>query len=114
MRLFTGLSIPPEVLDALSGVVDRLRPSAKLKWSPAANLHITSKFIGEWPAAKLDELQGTLSKVTPTGPIRMGISGFGFFPNPHRPRIFFAGVQAPPEAHELARSIDETLAALGV
>jgi 2'-5' RNA ligase len=114
MRLFTGLSIPPDVLQRLAKVLDELRPSAKVKWSPVANLHITLKFIGEWPDARLGEVQSALATVEPTGPFRIGISGFGFFPNPHRPRIFFAGVQAPPEAHELARRIDETLAAIGV
>jgi 2'-5' RNA ligase len=114
MRLFTGLSIDPEVLEKLARVLEKLRPSAKLKWSPVENLHITSKFIGEWPDAKPGELEAALASVEPTGPIRIGISGFGFFPNPHRPRVFFAGVQASPEAHELARRIDETLATIGV
>jgi 2'-5' RNA ligase len=114
MRLFTGLSIEPDVLEKLADVLEQLRPSGKLKWSPAANLHVTSKFIGEWPERKLCDLQNALAKVEPTGPIRIAISGFGFFPNPHQPRVFFAGVQASPEAHKLARRIDETLAAIGV
>ena len=34
-----------------------LRPLAPLNWSPMENLHITSKFIGEWPEQRLGELK---------------------------------------------------------
>jgi 2'-5' RNA ligase len=114
MRLFTGIAIEEHTLEKLAGVLARLRPSAALKWSPAANLHITTKFIGEWPEPRLEELQGSLATVPPTGAIPIAVSRFGFFPGAHRPRAFFAGVQAGPELREVARRIDETVAALGV
>ena len=114
MRLFTGISIEGRCLEKLAGVLDRLRPSAPLKWSPAGNLHITTKFIGEWPEAGLRELQDALATVPTGGVILVQLSKFGFFPNPYRPRVFFAGVQACPELQQLARRIDETVAALGV
>jgi 2'-5' RNA ligase len=114
MRLFTGLSLERNTLEKLSRALDGLRPSAKLKWSPAANLHITTKFIGEWPEGRLSELQGALAEIPGTDPVPVTVSGFGFFPDPHHPRAFFAGVQASPELRELARRIDETVAGLGV
>jgi RNA 2',3'-cyclic 3'-phosphodiesterase len=33
----------------LESFVARLKPSARIHWSPPANLHVTTKFIGEWP-----------------------------------------------------------------
>src|SRR5882724_10826264 len=113
MRLFTGISIEKSVLEKLAGVLEQLRPTAKLKWSPVEKLHITAKFIGEWPEPRLDELKAALAAVPPTGAISVTISKFGFLPNPHHPRVFFAGVQSGPELHELARRIDETVTALG-
>ena len=49
MRLFTAIDIPEEIKTRLRLLVDRLRSTAKLSWSPVANLHVTTKFIGEWP-----------------------------------------------------------------
>jgi RNA 2',3'-cyclic 3'-phosphodiesterase len=114
MRLFTGIALPPHVLDQLARVLHELRPLAPLKWSPVENLHITSKFIGEWPEARLEELEHTLENLSLPGGFPVTVSGFGYFPNPHNPRTLFAGVHAGPELAELARGIDEALRPLGV
>ena len=60
MRLFTGLDLPAEVVANLEELLRRLKPTARIKWSPPANLHITTKFIGEWPEERLDELKAAL------------------------------------------------------
>src|ERR1700693_2408083 len=49
MRLFTAIDLPPEVTGRLDGLIAKLRPLARIRWSPAANLHITTKFVGQWP-----------------------------------------------------------------
>jgi 2'-5' RNA ligase len=49
MRLFTAIDLPPEVAGRLDALIAKLRPLANIRWSPAANLHITTKFIGQWP-----------------------------------------------------------------
>src|SRR5713101_8443752 len=63
MRLFTAIDIPEEVRAALRSLLARLRPLANLRWSPVENMHITIKFIGEWPEARLGEIQEALRKV---------------------------------------------------
>ena len=63
MRLFVGLDLPANIKSNLGKLVDSLRPTAKMRWSPVANLHITTKFIGEWPEARLDEMKAALSAV---------------------------------------------------
>jgi len=113
VRLFTGIAIAPEILDRLGLLLDELRPLARLNWLPVENLHITSKFIGEFPEQRLTELERALSTIAPPGHIPITIARFGFFPNPHRPRVFFAGIQAGPALAALAQSIDEALAPLG-
>ena len=57
MRLFTGIDLAAEVVARLEEVVARLKPTAPIRWSPPANLHITSKFIGEWPENRLEEMR---------------------------------------------------------
>jgi 2'-5' RNA ligase len=114
MRLFTGIALPPGVRDNLARVLSELRPLAPLNWSPVENLHITSKFIGEWPEARLTELIQTLENLDLPGGFEVTISCFGYFPNPHNPRTLFAGVHAGPALTELASRIDEALLPLGV
>ena len=114
MRLFTGIAIAPNVLGNLARVLKELRPLAPLNWSPAENLHITSKFIGEWPDERLAELEDVLEGVKPPASFDVRIAHFGYFPNPHNPRAFVAGVHAGPELAALAKQIEELLKPLGV
>jgi len=112
MRLFTGLDLPPEVLDRLADLLARLRSAAHIAWSPPANLHITTKFIGEWPEERLSELQAELGKVT-GAPIPVKLVGIGFYPNARSPRVFWCGIDAPGLA-ELAARTDAATASLGI
>src|SRR4249919_1912959 len=109
MRLFTGLSIGTETLRRTEEILAVLRPTARLKWSPPGNLHITSAFIGTWPEERLAELQQALAQIDVSGPIPVTISGFGFFPNPHRPHSFFLAVRTEPALAALANRIEEVL-----
>ncbi len=114
MRLFTGIAIAPAVRDKLSDALDELRPLAKLNWTPVENLHITTKFIGAWPEERLEELKKALETVNLGKAFEIAIAKFGYFPNPHHPHSFFAGVHAGPELPELAERIDEALLPLGI
>jgi 2'-5' RNA ligase len=115
MRLFTAIDPPGPVLENLERLLTLLRPAAQLKWGPVYNLHITTKFIGEWPEERLPEMIETLRSVPqPQAPIEIEIRGLGWFPNPHHPRVFFAAVHAPAALAELAQAIDRALAKLGV
>jgi 2'-5' RNA ligase len=113
MRLFAGLSIPPYIVSRLEAVVRDLKPAARLKWSPPENFHITVRFVGEWPDARVGEIQSALERCPKPDPFVVDISRFGFLPNPHRPRAVFAGVHAGLELAALAKSADEALNAAG-
>lgn len=114
MRLFTGIHLPEHVATNLSGLLERLRPTAHLKWTPIYNLHLTTKFIGEWPEERLAEVIDCLRLLSRRPPIAIGIEGLGWFPNPHNPRILWAGVKAGQEFAKLATDTDEVLSRLGV
>jgi 2'-5' RNA ligase len=114
MRLFTAIDIPAEIKQRLHTLVERLRPSAKLSWSPIDNLHITIKFIGEWPQPRLHELKDVLAAVPSPGALDISVRGLGWFPNPRNPKVFWAGIEAPAGLAELARSTDTALSGLGV
>ncbi|MDP8990876.1 MAG: RNA 2',3'-cyclic phosphodiesterase [Acidobacteriota bacterium] len=114
MRLFTAIDIPAGLTEVLRSFVSRLRPTAKISWSPVENLHVTTKFIGEWPEARLDEMTRTLASVQAAGPIEIAVKGLGWFPNERRPRVFWAGVEGGEALRGLARATEEAVAELGV
>ncbi|HTT62097.1 MAG TPA: RNA 2',3'-cyclic phosphodiesterase [Bryobacteraceae bacterium] len=114
MRLFTGFDLPAEVVRALEELLDQLRPAARIKWIPPANLHITTRFIGEWPEERLAELRAALAGIPSHAPIPMHIRKLGYFPNPHSPRVVWAGVEAGPDLAALAAETDRALEPLGL
>jgi RNA 2',3'-cyclic 3'-phosphodiesterase len=114
MRLFTGLDLPSEVVRALDGLVDGLRAAVRIKWSQPSNLHITTRFIGEWPEERLPDLRAALAGLPSHPPIPIHIRKLGFYPNPHAPRVFWAGVEASPDLAALALGIDRALDPLGL
>lgn len=114
MRLFTGIELPEEVCDRLERLLERLRPTAHLSWSPIYNLHITLKFIGEWPEDNLDSLVEALQPAAPRAAIPISVRGVGWFPNPHSPRTFWAAVHAGPALAQLARATEDALKPLGI
>jgi 2'-5' RNA ligase len=113
MRLFTAIDIPAEVKLRLEALLNRLRPLAKLSWTPPANLHVTTTFIGEWPESDLDRINRALSSVPQPGPIDIAVRGLGWFPNGRNPRVFWAGIEAGAELSTLARDTSQALAAAG-
>lgn len=114
MRLFTGIDLSDEVRERLERLLMHLRPAAHLKWSPVYNLHITLKFIGEWPEAKLSQLEQALRSLPPRAPIPIEVRGLGWFPNPHNPRVFWVAVHGGDALPGLARDTESALEPLGI
>jgi len=114
MRLFTAVDLPQDLLETLERLVERLRPHARLSWSPTANFHITTKFLGEWPDERLGEVEGALRMLPAHPPIPIRVHGLGFFPHARSPRVFWAGVEVSEALESLARETDRSLARLGV
>lgn len=114
MRLFIAIPLPDDVSRNLGGLLDLLRPVARLKWNTVSNLHITTKFIGEWPEDRVDELVRAIRPAGDRPPISIKVSGIGWLPNPHSPRVLFASVQGGTELAELAAATDAATATLGV
>jgi 2'-5' RNA ligase len=114
MRLFAAIDIPEHVKHKLHTLVERLRPTAKISWSPVENLHVTTKFIGEWPEERLEEMKRTLASVGSPGAMQISVRGIGWFPSARDPRIFWAGVEGGEGLNMLAHATEEAVFALGV
>jgi len=114
MRLFVAIDIPGDVRARLRSFVDTLKPLAKLSWSPVENLHITTKFIGEWPEPRLEEMKSALGGVPKTGSFSIEIRNLGWFPDEKRPRVIWAGVNADDSLPALAKYTGDAVAAVGI
>ena len=114
MRLFTGLDLPYEMRRNLELLLELLKPKADINWAVPANMHLTTKFIGEWPEARLPELKAALDAIARPPALHIALRGLGWFPNPHNPRVLFAGITAPPALRELALATEAACARLGI
>lgn len=114
MRLFTAIDLPGGMLEKLGAFLTGLRPLAKLRWTAVENLHITTKFIGEWPEARLDEIKSTLRSVNQPEPIPIAVRSVGWFPDQRRPHVFWAGVDGGEPLAKLAHTTEQAVSALGV
>ncbi len=114
MRLFLALDIDPLIRGRIAQFMDGVRGFAPdARWVSAESLHITLKFIGEWPGERLQELKRALAGVRGQ-PAEITFSGTGFFPTPKSARVFWIGIQAGPELASLAGAVDATTSVLGI
>lgn len=114
MRLFCGIEIPNSVKAGLRALTGRLKPLAKLSWSPIENLHVTTKFIGEWPEERVEEMKRTLAAVPRPGSFEIAVRGLGWFSNERNPHVFWAGIDAGEGLERLAKDTEKSVALLGV
>lgn len=114
MRLFTAIDLPSDILDRLERLLIGLRPEAMIKWSPLDNLHITTKFIGDWPDVRLEELKSALRSVPSPHPFDISLQDIDFFPDAKSPRVCCIGILETPELTNLAKQTDVALGELGV
>lgn len=114
MRLFTAIHLTPEIVLRLDRLLSALRTEAFIKWSPLDNLHITTKFIGEWPETRLDELHEVLSVLGPREPFKVELKDLGWFPNERSPRVLWLGVHGGDALAQLAHETEQRLEALGI
>jgi 2'-5' RNA ligase len=86
-----------------------------VRWTPAAHLHLTLKFLGEVAADRLPEVRAAVeAPLADHGPFTVELRGAGAFPSTQRPRVVWVGLGAgDAEARALAGSLERSLATLG-
>ncbi|MBV9302428.1 MAG: RNA 2',3'-cyclic phosphodiesterase [Acidobacteriaceae bacterium] len=114
MRLFTAIDLPSAALLRLERLLTALRPEALIKWTPLDNLHVTIKFIGQWPESRLEELYRALDLLVLRSAFRVELSRLGWFPDERSPRILWAGIDGGEPLLQLARDTEEQLEKIGI
>src|SRR6202140_2741241 len=114
MRIFIGIDLDPEVRARIGRFLEGVEGFAPdALWGRPESLHITLKFIGEQPPERVEAIAESLREIEASA-FEIRVSGYGFFPTAKSPRVFWIGIQAGPQLAELAKKIDETVAALGI
>lgn len=116
MRLFIAFPLSTSVKEQLTDVVNSLsQRGGPVKWVEPKNMHITARFLGDTPDNKVDSLKKILDTVAPTiTPVAATIQQLGAFPNIHRPRVLWLGLQGFTEPMAAAAvDIEKQVVALG-
>ena len=92
-RTFVALTLDAETRAAVAEQIEQLRPlSQAVAWVPAANLHVTLKFLGNQPEPRLDDIASALGEAAvATDAFAVTLHGLGGFPGMERPRILWVG-----------------------
>jgi len=114
MRAFIAIDLPDPIRTALAEAQQSFRsvvPDAR--WTRPEGVHLTLKFLGEISDAQTKQVVEALAQIGPIEPFPVEVKGFGFFPQANRPRVFWAGVQAPPVLARLAAQVESCLEKIG-
>jgi len=108
MRLFVGIALSPEVIEALDRLTKSLLNTGdQVRWTSPATWHITLQFLGETSAEQYECVVTRLAAIrSPEVPI--WLSGTGIF---DRAGVFWAGVKVSPDLRILEQKV---LAATGL
>ena len=114
MRIFIGLDIENPIRERIRRFMDGVRGFAPdARWTRPESLHVTLKFVGEKAMPTVEEIRNSLTSIKGR-PIDLSFRGSGFFPTAKSARVFWIGVHGGPELGQLAATVDETTARLGI
>lgn len=86
-----------------------------VRWVSANNIHLTLQFLGETPPVKLDKLTLQLKPLIAAQEVfSFQMQGLGAFPNTHRPRVIWIGLQAPTGLATLQNVLADTVQSAGI
>ncbi|HSD82857.1 MAG TPA: RNA 2',3'-cyclic phosphodiesterase [Anaerolineae bacterium] len=118
IRAFIAIELPDAVLAEVGNIEARLKPQMPpeaIRWVKADSIHLTLKFLGQVPSDQLSLIMLSLrTAVAAHAPFTLEVKGAGCFPNIHRPRVVWVGVQENGHGlHALQRAVENAIAPLG-
>ncbi|HTP10854.1 MAG TPA: RNA 2',3'-cyclic phosphodiesterase [Anaerolineae bacterium] len=118
IRAFIAIELPETILAELDNIEARLKPQMPddtIRWVKADSIHLTLKFLGQVPSDQLGLITSSLrTAVAAYAPFTLEVKEAGCFPNIHRPRVVWVGVQDNSHRlHTLQRTVENAIAPLG-
>jgi 2'-5' RNA ligase len=114
MRAFIAIDLPDSIHSALVEKQAALRPACPdARWTRPEGIHLTLKFLGQINDVQVERVTGALASLGRFEAFWVEVKGFGFFPDARRPRVFWVGLEAPPELSELATRVEALMEGIG-
>jgi 2'-5' RNA ligase len=109
MRTFLALEVPPQLLDRIIEVQEKLKHTdAPIKFVEPDNLHFTVKFFGDVNPDQVEQIKNiTTQKLQNVGSFTMHIRGTGVFPNINSARVLWLGVEDAEPFSNLQQNMDK-------
>lgn len=120
MRVFAGIPLDSRNAAKAVELVGQLRAAsgplhgARLSCPGSERLHLTLKFCGDVSEQRIPDMLSALQNLA-WDPFELQFGGAGVFPQPSRPRVFWAGVRrGAEELTRLAQQVNTALVPLGL
>lgn len=94
LRVFVAVPLAPPLRAAVAGLQQSLRArGGRLRWVEPGNLHVTLRFLGSLPEARVDDVAGALEEASrQVGPFLLELGSCGRFPGGGAPRVLWVGI----------------------
>jgi 2'-5' RNA ligase len=110
-RLFVAIDPPDSTRQLLAGLDPHIRG---VRWTEAAQMHLTLAFFGDMPEEVEQRLQEKLSAVE-FGAFFLSIAGVGTFATKGAPKIVWIGLgKAHPHLFQIHKRVQEAALAVGI
>jgi 2'-5' RNA ligase len=117
IRTFIAIELSPMIQNHLTIVLEQLKSCIKtgVRWVPPNNIHLSLKFIGDFPEGQIPNLKHDLSIATShIHPFDFEISNLGAFPNLNHARVIWVGVVSNNALQDLASECDRVTHTFGI
>lgn len=115
-RLFVALEPSDDAVAALAEAQQALRRELPdgVRWVRPEAAHLTLRFLGEVPEAKLELARGALTRAASGPTLELRTGGLGAFPSPRRASVLWLGVEGElGRLEELERAVAARFEGLG-
>src|SRR5512137_2384044 len=95
IRSFLAIDLPPEVLNEIDGIQERLKKAIRgyISWVRPAGIHLTLKFFGNIAESDIPNISRVVQNTIVTvRPFTLNVRKLGAFPDVNRPRILWLGM----------------------
>ena len=114
IRAFIAITLAPNVIEKIADASTQLSAEITgVRWVPAANFHLTLKFLGGIDENMVEPIEARLREQLSLFPrFSINAKGLGVFPNPIRPRVLWVGLSGD-RLVALASRVESALQQLG-
>ena len=118
LRTFIAVELDETLRIAIASVQEKLKrqvPPGSVKWVAPGGIHLTLKFLGDTPSARLTDIQAALLAAC-AGFVasEFGVEGQGCFPDFRRPRVIWVAVKDRGQAlARLQAAVERHISPLG-